>query len=172
MSHEEFEPIESLLRSLPLRRPSPALDERIDAARPHSRLSGRRLRLASVVAAAAALAAGLLVVLFCRPGGNGRDEITGPADRPAIAGTTPQQSGSGDHATAAQQNSRPAPIRIEQVGATAPAEEVVLRDDNPPMRRLRQQVVRHVRWIDRQRHIQIEWNIPSEQTILVPLEYN
>jgi len=96
----------------------------------------------------------------------------GPADRPAIAGTTPQQSGSGDHATAAQQNSRPAPIRIEQVGATAPAEEVVLRDDNPPMRRLRQQVVRHVRWIDRQRHIQIEWNIPSEQTILVPLEYN
>ena len=66
----------------------------------------------------------------------------------------------------------PQPIRIEQVWTTQSIAGEVVHDGDVPMQRVHQQIVRHVRWIDERNHVSIEWNIPSDQTVLVPLEYN
>lgn len=64
------------------------------------------------------------------------------------------------------------PIQIEQVWSTLAANNVVRTEASRPMQRVERQVHRRVQWIDPQRHVHIEWNIPSEQSAMVPLEFN
>lgn len=64
------------------------------------------------------------------------------------------------------------PIQIEQVWSSLAANDVVRTEPARPMQRVQRQVHRRVQWIDPQRHVYIEWNIPSEQSALVPLEFN
>jgi hypothetical protein len=160
MSHDELEPIEALLRGQSLRKPSPELDSRIRAVQRKPARPRNRLAVAGVLAASLAVAAGLLAMVLLRglPGGR-EEQAQAPPHPPEATGT-------------AEGERAPAPIRIEQVWSSVAENEVVLPNDAPPAHRVRQQVVRHVRWIDERQHVQIEWNIPSEQTALVPLEYN
>lgn len=164
MNDGNLEQLEDLLRGLPLRRPSPELDRRV--ATVWRARSSRRTRwtAAATVATAAAAAAGLLLMSMWEPA----DDRPADPGRAAAAGAGAQPP---PPAPAAEEPPPP-PIRIEQVWTTQAAEGVVLRDGEVPMQRVHQQVVRHVRWIDEQNHVRIEWNIPSDQTVLVPLEYN
>jgi hypothetical protein len=137
---EDLQPIEELLRGLPLRQPSPALDDRVLTARPKSIVASRRRKWAGLLAAAATVAAGLLAVfLLWNRGG----------DQPQQAATP----------------KTPAPV-----GASVATEEVVTAHGGPAMRRVRQQIVREVRSLDRQHNATIEWR--SEQTEIVPWQYN
>jgi hypothetical protein len=172
MSNEQWEPLEELLRQLPLRQPSANLDERVRAARPQPRTWGRRAGLGAALAATVALAAGLVWIVFHGPGGGGSDGRPGGSNGRAVASAT--QHPSAQYVVAQQTTERtpPAPIRIEQVWSTLAAAGVVTRGDEPPVQRLHQQVVRRVQWIDDREHVRIQWNMPSEQTVLVPLEYN
>ncbi len=161
MSSDKREPIEGLLRQLPLRRPSAGLDERVRAActRPNW---GRQAGWGAAVVAAAALAAGLACLLFPGPAGdgdNGRAVARSSPPPPVVA-------------RAVDRLPPAAPIRIEQVWSTVASKELVDRGDQPPVERLRQQVVRRVQWIDDRAHVSILWNMPSEHTVLVPLDYN
>jgi hypothetical protein len=142
MNEDNLEPIEDLLRGLPLRRPSPALDDRVLAARPKSVPASRRRKWAGLLTATATVAAGLLAVVLLWNRGN---------DQP-------------------QQAATPKPQPPASVGASVPTEEVVQSNGGPVTRRLRQQVVREVRSLDRQHDAVIEWR--SEQTEIVPWQYN
>jgi hypothetical protein len=142
MNDENWEPIENLLRGLPLRRPSPALDERVLAARPKSVPAVRRRTWAGLAIAGVAVAAGLLVaVLLSNRGGKEPEQAAIPKEKPPAV-----------------------------VGASVATEETVTTKSGPAMRRIRQQIVREVRPLDRQHDATIEWR--SEQTEIVPWQYN
>jgi hypothetical protein len=168
MNPKEMEVLEEMLRRMPLRQPSKSLDRRVRAARPRA----LRLRrwfvwggaLTALAAAAALLIAGASLVGVPIPG-------FGPADEGQLAGgaagVEPEVPGA-----APAQEARRDGIRIEQVWSALAANDVVMVDDAQPMRRVQRQVYRRVQWIDPERDVRIEWNIPSEQSVLVPLEYN
>ncbi len=141
MNDGNLEQLEDLLRELPLRRPSPELDRRVEAVWRARSSRWTRWTVAATVATVAAAAAGLLLMVTWGP----------PAPLEVTA---------------------PQPIRIEQVWTTQSPTGVVVHDGDVPMQQVHQQIVRHVRWIDEQNHVSIEWTIPSDQTVLVPLEYN
>ncbi len=149
MNPDEIEQLEQSLRELPLRRPSPLLDERVMSVLATRRAAWKRPALAAALLASAAVAASLLLMLMRSPSEDG----------PAVARPV-------------EQPSKSLPVRIEQIWSTAVPGEVVMLGESRPARRVEHQVVRHVRWIDERRNVRIEWNIPSEQTVLVPLEYN
>ena len=142
MNQENWEPIEELLRGLPLRRPSPALDDRVLTARPKSVVASRRRKWAGLLTATATVAAGLLAVfLLWNRGGDQPEQAATPQPKPPAV-----------------------------VGASVATEEVVTANGGPAMRRVRQQIVREVRSLDRQHNATIEWR--SEQTEIVPWQYN
>jgi hypothetical protein len=159
---DDFQDLEGCLRRLPLRRPSGELDARIASVGAAPSAHRPRRRLAAVVAAAAAVAAGLALVALWRPwqpdaGQAPTAARVEPVPAPASKGTTPPVS---------------RPVRVEQVWSAVSNEGVVSAGDVPPMQRFQRQVIRSVRVIDEDRHVRIEWNIPSRQTVLMPLEYN
>lgn len=169
MNPDETRQLEDRLRGLTLRMPSPELDARIASLRPATLALRTRRQAAGVAVAAAAVVACLLVTVLWRPSReqagashsvDGRPRVTVPRDPPR-----PQP-------TPTELPRRPEPLRIEQVWSTVSAGEVVARDGQPPMQRLSRHALRRIQWIDEGRHVRIEWNIPSQQSALVPLEYN
>ena len=160
MNPDEIEQLEQSLRELPLRRPSPRLDERVMSVLGMKRSPWKRPALAAALLASAALAASLLLMLLRSPSEDG-PAVARPVEQPPFSAPVPSSVGIGT-----------LPVRIEQIWSTPVAKEVVMLDDSRPVHRIQHQVVRHVRWIDERHHVRIEWNIPSEQTVLVPLEYN
>lgn len=165
MNGDEPGQLEELLRGLPLRPPSPELDERVSSVWRARSTRWQRVRLGGAVAASVALAAGILLIFLLRNPGDGQPGRPAErTDRPSIAKAVPGPSRLADQ--------QPAPVRIEQVWSTPQADEVVVPDDALPMRRMHHQVLRHVRWIDERRNVHIEWNIPSQETVVVPLQYN
>lgn len=161
MNPNETRQLEDRLRGLALRTPSPGLDARVASLRPAT-LPRRTLRQAAGVAmAAAAVAACLLVTVLWRPS----HEQAGAGSKPLVV--APQ-----DHARPKPTPTPAEPLRIEQVWSTISVGEVVARDGQPPMQRLSRHALRRIQWIDEGRHVRIEWNIPSQQSALVPLEFN
>ncbi|HUT13952.1 MAG TPA: hypothetical protein VMY42_25910 [Thermoguttaceae bacterium] len=172
---EDLQGIEDLIRDLPLRRPSSELDDRLASVWPARAVVRRRWKIGAAVAAAAALAAGLVVMLLRNPEGDLAREPIAPRGGPAVAEAVPQPEEPEDLPSVKEPQDRPSqPICIEQLWSVPASgqQEVVLRDEAPPMRRVSHQVVRHVRWIDEPNNVHIEWNIPSRQEVLVPLQYN
>ncbi|NQU20564.1 MAG: hypothetical protein HQ567_04725 [Candidatus Nealsonbacteria bacterium] len=162
MNDGNLEQLEDLLRELPLRRPSPELDRRVEATWQARSSRPNRWTVGAAVATLAATAAGLLLILTWDPAEN----RVGDRPAPVVAGVEKPP------APAPPEKSPPQPIRIEKVWTTQSTAGVVVHDGDVPMQRVHQQIVRHVRWIDEQNHVNIEWTIPSDQTVLVPLEYN
>lgn len=142
MNTPEWNTLEERLRVEPLRAPSADLDRRVGAVFQRTPAVARRWTIAAVVALASAACLAVIVI-----GGRGA------LDRPAEAAIEPN-------------------VEIEQVWSTVTRREIVSPDDGPAMQRAQRQVVRHVRWVDDRNRVHIEWNIPSEQSVLVPLEYN
>ena len=170
---DEARQLEDRLRRLPLRTPSPELDARIASLRPPVVARRTRRRVVGVATAAAAVAVCLLVTVLWRPWPEGAGTAHRSGDR------------AGDKLPAAARQDRPRPepapvepqrpsepLRIEQVWSTVSAGEIVTRDGGAPMQRLSRQAVRRVRVIDDSRHVRIQWNIPSQQSVLMPLEFN
>ena len=145
MTPDDLQPLEDLLRRQPLRAPCDRLDLRVAEAR-RTASAARRRWAAGAAGLAVAAAAGLAFALFYHPA-----EST-PGEDPASVVA--------------------APVQIEQVWATVAAGEVERSAEGAPLQRIECEVVRHVQWIDDQRHVRIEWNIPSRESRLVPLEYN
>lgn len=173
MNRDEQQQLERLLQELPLRRPSDRLDSRVGPIRRAGAVFWKRLGLGAAVAAALAVAAGLLWILAW----NGGPVEPGPPYRatepPSIASSLPPASpGAEGRPSGTAGEERFPPVRIEQVWSELKDEEVVPLDDAPPMRRVHHRVFRHVRWIDEPREVRIEWTVPSEQVVLAPLEYN
>ena len=175
MRRDETEQLEDLLRGLPLRRPSSELDQRVCSVWRARTARWRRLTVGGAVVASAALAASILwmIVLLRGPvAGPGRGP-TERVERPKVADATPRPPEPADRRSVTGRGDRPAePVRIEQVWSTLAANEVVVPVDALPIRRVHRQIMRHVRWIDERRNVHIEWNIPGEETVVVPLQYN
>ena len=166
MNDGNLEQLEDLLRKLPLRRPSPELDRRVEAVWRARSSRWTRWTVAATVATVAAAAAGLLLMLTWDSAENGS------ADRGAAAVVDAEKPPSRQPVPLTPEVSPPQPILIEKVWTTQSTAGGVVHDGDVPMQRVHQQIVRHVRWIDEQNHVSIEWTIPSDQTVLVPLEYN
>jgi len=171
---EDLREVEDLIRDLPLRRPSSGLDDRLASVWPARTVVRRWWKLGAAVAAAAALAAAVVVMLLRNAGDDLPQGPAAPRGGPAVA-EAPQPEELEDLPPIEEPEDRPSqPIRIEKLW-TVPAagqQDLVLSDETTPMYRLSHQVVRHVRWIDEANHVHIEWNIPSRQEVLVPLQYN
>lgn len=169
MSNDVREPVEDVLRRLPLRQPSAGLDERVRAACPPPRDWRRRAALGAALAATAVLAAGLAWFYFPGAAGDGSNRRDAGPNGRAVAHVSPTPP------TVAQVNENTAasaPVRIEQVWSTVASTEVLARGNDTPVERVHQRVVRRVQWIDDREHVRIQWSMPSEHTVVVPLDYN
>lgn len=75
--------------------------------------------------------------------------------------------------TAAESNAAtpiaPKPRPLAQFVAWRTHNDGLVTVDDVPMRRLRQQIVREVRWYDRQHNRLVNLMVPSEQVVLVPV---
>lgn len=167
MIPDDLDPLESMLRGLPLRQPSEALDERL--ARTWDRRARRRKRLAAglVAAASLAVAASLVLALLIRfsgrgPVGPGKPE-NGPVVRtPSIPSVPPQVA------------SRPLEpsTRIEQVWCVVTGSKVETTGDGPPLLSEQCQVTRQVHYVADGGRVHVDWTIPGEETIAIPMDYN
>ena len=172
MNRDQTEKTEALLQGLPLRPPPEKLDQRVRSVFAVRRV--RRARFAVATAVAVAVAASLLVVFLWNPGG-GPDGTAETAQKPEAVepvAAPPDPIPPAPPPEPIPDAEPSQPVTIEQLWSAPSAGEVVIRDDGALMQRVHHQVVRHVRWIDEKNRIHIEWNIPSEQEVLVPLEYN
>jgi hypothetical protein len=144
--------VEQLLRKLALRRPSPALDERITRARPGLPKSWRAALAAGAVAAVAAAA-----WLMLKPGSE-------PASKPPPLAKT---------ATVSETPVRPAvelpPLRVEQDFWQLRYDGVVLLDERTPLRRYHRYGLRQVTWIDEGGRA-LELALPTHEIILITVE--
>jgi len=165
MNDGNLEQLEDLLRELPVRRPSPELDRRVEAVWRARSSRWTRWTVAATVATVAAAAAGLLLMAMWNSTKVRLTDLGGPAIVNVEKPPSPQP-------VPPPEKSLPQPIVIEKVWTTQSTTGVVVHDGDVPMQQVHQQIVRHVRWIDEQNHVNIEWTIPSDQTVLVPLEYN
>ena len=103
---KDLQLIEDLLRGLPLRLPSAALDERVLAARPKSVPAARRRTRAGLLVAGATVAAALLaVVLLSNRGGDQPEQAATPKEAPPAAG---------DKSVPVEAVARPAVRRVRQ----------------------------------------------------------
>jgi hypothetical protein len=158
--------IENLLHEMPLRKPSPALDDRVLAGlrgRPPGQTEAparRPRRWWALPAAGAALAvAAAIVIALALPRGT---ETGGPGPDAAA----PPEPGS-----VAQAPEVPAadagPVRMEQDWSELTYEGVVVADEETPLRKYRHQTLEHVQWFDPRRGIRVESTVPREEVILV-----
>ena len=172
MKPNERKKLEAMLRSMPLREPSAGLDRRVLSARPRGGARRRWFWAGATVVVTAATAGVLLVATGIL--GPPRDGLRAPSGREVALNGDPRPIDAPPAPTDAQDDEADDDgIHIEQVwSALAAADAIVFDDDLRPMRRVHRQVMRRVQWIDPERNVHIEWNIPSEQSVLVPLEYN
>jgi hypothetical protein len=183
MNPKEIEALEALLRAMPLAEPSEGLDRRVRASNPAVARRRRRLAWTGALAACAAAAAVLLAVLghLGPPREREQPGPVGPVasdDAPDIrAPEEPPTHLAGDP-TPTPPDAPPSPdpqtevIHIEQVWSAVASHDVLVLDGPRPVQRVERQVYRRVQWIDPDRNVHIEWNIPSTQSALMPLEYN
>lgn len=137
------EELEQLIRRQRLREPSPVLDGRIASALSTRRTIARRI-YAIAGAAAAVIAASLLL-------------IAGPLRGP---GPAPR----GNAALA----SNPDPfVRIDQVWSQMTPGDLLVTQDNQPVRPVVVQRLYHTQWLDEKDNVRIEMTVPEEQVVLV-----
>ena len=143
----EFSEFEESVRGQPLRAPSADLDRRVaavfDETPPTPRRAGRRVWKAVAALATTAVAAYVVLHVASRP--------------------PPQQS---------QWVAIEPDVKIEQIWSAVIDSKVIAEEGRPAAEQKQRQIVRHVRWVDDRNQVEIEWNIPSEQSAVVPLEYN
>ncbi len=156
---DDLEQIEHLLREMPLRRPSMELDRRVASARP--RRARRWVLGMAALAASVAMVIGVTIEMLA----NRRATVDSPGESPNAPAAATDPGVSASVPTSSQ------PIVIEQVWSMESPKEVALLDDTASARQAKRWIVRHVRMIDDDRRMHIEWNIPSEEADLVPLDY-
>ena len=142
----DFSEFEELLRGQPLRGPSVNLDARIESVFEQTSAVRRRGRrhVWAALAGLTATAAAVFVVLHV---------ANRPAEQPQMATIEPD-------------------VKIEQVWSAVVERKVIAEAGRPAAEEHQVQVVRHVRWVDDRNQVEIEWNISSEQSAVVPAEYN
>ena len=173
MIPEEQDPLEALLRGLPLRPPPARLDQRLaqtwDEASPQAtdRPARRRKRLAVRLAAALlVVAAGLMLAVLIRPTARRANVPTVPHERGAIARSSPRPT------PPVAVRPRGPSTRIEQVWCVVTGTQVVTPDKGPPMLDQHCDVTREVHYVDDGGRVRMDWTIPGEETIAIPLDYN
>lgn len=179
MNDDNFQNLERLLRDLALEQPSVELDRRVESVwlGPASRPRRRRLVGAG---AALAVAASLLLGagLWLWRSGQEKGEGGGPklAGKEKADNRLTAREGNSPILAARKSGQSPSgqspPIRIERVWSMVSARKVVIAEGAQPVQQVQREVVREVQWIDSQQHARIQWTIPSQETDLVPLEYN
>lgn len=158
------EPIENLLRQMPLRTPPPSLDARVLALRPAGESVSRkvsvpfrqyrRMQILGFLGGALAAAAALLLawgLWFSGPAGS--TPPAGESSAVANAGADPDLDAR--------------PVRLERNWSQLSYDGLVFPDEQTPWRKFRQQHLEHVRWIDPQRGVRMESTVPRENVILV-----
>ena len=146
--------IETLLRQMPLKKPSPSLDARVLAGRPHP------MRAWLIGAVGGALAAAAAVILAVGLPQNMSKVTPGPQSGPAaveVAATAPQP------APAASVE----PVRLEQNWSEVSYEGLVFPDPQTPLQTFRRRTVDRVQFFDPQRNIRMETTVPREEIIFV-----
>jgi hypothetical protein len=138
--------LEELLRSLPLRAPSPRLDRRLGLGR--SVLRRRWLALPLAAAVAAAVCVALIRWAAPKPAeqadGGGRPSVHASAPGPQLRG----------------------PVRFARV-FQADSEETPLMSAAGPFRRTRTLTFQEVIWLDPQRSRALRWIAPCDETIVL-----
>ncbi len=142
------ENVENLLRRMPLRRPSAALDARILALRPKH----RRVWIVSLAGGALAAAAAVLLALALPRG----SETGAPV--PPSASSTP--------ASMALATPR-APVEFQENYSQVSYEGVVAPDNVTPLQQFRRHTVERVQWVDAARGLKFETTTPRDEIILV-----
>jgi hypothetical protein len=148
--------LEDLLRRVPLRRPSEDLDRRVlaEAAAPAARPRVFRWA-ATALAAAAAVALAVAGWQWLSMQGNEHHKAYGPAS-PGVV----------------QADGHDEPIRIEQVWSAVEPRGVVMIDDQTPARGFVRRTVNRVQVIDEKQNIRVEYTIPREDYVYVPVGYD
>jgi len=168
MTPDDWEPLEAMLRELPLRQPPETLDRRLAGLRAPRPRRPRRLVVGAALGAILALAAGLLVMI--RVLEHQVPEPIVPAPQPAPLARVepgPPPVRPPEIAPAAEP-----PVRIEQVWCTPLGKQVVMQNGDPPVLEERCQVTRRLCLIDEQQQVTTEWTVSGEQSRVVPLECN
>ncbi len=153
----EPEPVETLLRRMPLRPVPPSLDKRVRA----TCRAGARVGRWWTIAGAAAAAAVLALVLASGP--------TPPAPRSGAptAGGEPATASAGPAASAGggtEADLRPLCVRHEW---TRLLYDGVVAPEGRPLARFRRQVVRHLEWTDPSDGAHLEVLVPREDVFFV-----
>jgi hypothetical protein len=137
--------LESLLRSPPLREPSPDLDARVNATLASFALRQTRpIRFYRM-----ALAAGLLIAI-----GVGV-RLSLPKPLPPVA-MLPTKT--------------PEPIRIERDTSTLYDDGVIAGSDDAAYQKFRRRTVREIWYIDPVTHARVQMTIPSEQIVIEKMD--
>ena len=143
------EQIETMLRGLPLRRPSEVLDHRVARA-----LSGRSLPWRSV--AAAACFGGVCFLVGLVMGNGGAPSADQPAAREAV---TPQPA----PATTPGALLASGTTRIDAQWPVGQAELLYDIDTGPPVRATIQDTIKQTRWVDTENNRDIELTRPVRE---------
>jgi len=157
-ANRDDDEIESLLKRQPLRVPSAAFDERMEQL-----FAQREVFVWPVVRWAAALAAcaGIAVTVWYVMS---RNIATTPV-KPNVVVKAPDKGA--NPATPLDFD----PVRIEQVWSQVEPEGVIMVDGDA-MRRFHRQMVEHVQLIDDARNIRIEYTVPHNDVIVMPVRYD
>ncbi len=144
--------LEQLLRSMPLAKPSAALDRRIDALlaeRPA--VAGRIGRWAPWLMAGASLAAAAAIALVAMvPAG------VQTTAAPTVAAAPPEA---------------PVFIEYEESWSSLSSQGVVFVDAHTPGYAVQEDVVQQVTYLDPRGGVEITWAWPTQDTWIVPIEY-
>jgi hypothetical protein len=162
------DPIEDLLRRMPLSKPPPSLDARVlavartgGASRTDAPAPIRRRILfltgAGGLAAAAAFAVAIGIPRINRP--------SGPPAMPAAAPVGAVENAL--RATAADATAPIMPIRLTQNLIETVYEGVILLNEGVPLRRFRRITFERIRWVDEARGVTLESTIPHEEILWV-----
>ncbi|MCX5682876.1 MAG: hypothetical protein NT049_04240 [Planctomycetota bacterium] len=142
--------IETLLRQMPLRKPSLDLDVRVMARRPHP------TRAWFIGAAGGALAAAAVVMLI----------VGLPQNATHVTpGTT--LVGGGNPVSLPGPTAPVEPVRLEQNWSELSYEGLVLPDPQTPLQTFRHRTVDRVQFFDPLRNIRMETTVPREEVIFV-----
>jgi hypothetical protein len=181
MSPNEQDPLEALLRGLPLRPPSARLDRRLaelsDAtpipASPRPARRRRRLAVGLATVVSLAAAAGIMLAVLTRRSDRPADAPSAPRDRGSLARSLPPPAVPDLHGPPqpAVEPSGPS-THIERVWCVVTGSRVVMADQGPPMLSQQCEVIRQVHCLDDGGRVRIDWTIPGEETVAVPLGYN
>ena len=137
--------IEDILKAMPVRKPSAALDQRVlEATRKPARRSWRLVGVLGTASAAAALIALAVLLRLGLPGG-----APGPDPDGAIAFERSD-------------------LEVFQLTD----EGVIFLDEHLPVRQIRRSAFHRVMLIDDERDIRFEHTVPQEDLLLIPVQYD